>query len=65
MKIRDRIDVLDEMVEKLAKETPRLNGRDLVKNTKQLFVLKELSLKMKHSIGITTEDEKEHERTFA
>lgn len=65
MNIRERIDIIDEMVGSLEKSTPRLNGKDLVKNTKQLFVLREFSTSLKHSIGITTTEEREHERNFA
>lgn len=64
MKVVEQIKILEEIRDNIKKEN--INARDdkLVIASRQTFVLTEIANKLRHSIGLSTQDEIEHEKSF-
>jgi hypothetical protein len=65
MRTVEKIDILKNLIKKLSKT---INSNELtneqIQTTREIAVLKEINTNLMHSIGLQTEEEIQHEKSF-
>lgn len=64
MVVKDKIKILNTMIDEREKALRNDDGTKTVKLTQELAVIKEYKVILMHSIGLKTEEEQEYEKNF-
>lgn len=64
MVVKDKIKILNTMIDDKERALRNDDGTKTVKITQELAVIKEYKVILMHSIGLKTEEEQEYEQNF-